>query len=289
MKQEIIDRPDLSVEVKLNEYDVEESFTDDFSQEDFPYYEQTESFSNENTKADQEQVHFDENFEEDKPLKKAKRKKNLGQKSHEKVVLLDDSQAGNYKSFQCDFCPKLFPTKSLLTTHTRRHTGERPFSCKFCPKKFSQKGNRKSHEKKCKSKIKSELTTEDEDALKKQEKSDTSFECKVCSEKFASKSERYAHVRTYHKKIYQCKYCQKTFPQKTNLDSHTRTHTGERPFLCNLCPMRLATKTSLDRHLELHKKRETAIIHQCHLCDKSFKCKSQLDQHIAFHEKPIQV
>jgi len=83
VKQEIIDRPDLSVEVKLNEYDVEESFTDDFSQEDFPYYEQTESFSNENTKADQEQVHFDENFEEDKPLKKAKRKKNLGQKSHE--------------------------------------------------------------------------------------------------------------------------------------------------------------------------------------------------------------
>ena len=137
--------------------------------------------------------------------------------------------------------------------------------------------------------IKGELITEDEDALKKQEKRDTSFECKVCSEKFASKSERYAHVRTYHKKIYQCKYCQKTFPQKTNLDSHTRTHTGERPFLCNLCPIRLATKTSLERHLELHKKRETAVIHQCHLCDKSYKCKSQLDQHIAFHEKPIQV
>ena len=153
VKQEIIDRPDLSVEVKLNEYEVEESFVDDFSQEDFPYYDQTESFSNEHTKADQEQVHFDEDFEEDKPLKKAKKKKNLGQKSLEKVAFLDDSQAGNYKSFQCDFCPKLFPTKSLLTTHTRRHTGERPFSCKFCPKKFSQKGNRKSHEKKCKSKV----------------------------------------------------------------------------------------------------------------------------------------
>ena len=137
--------------------------------------------------------------------------------------------------------------------------------------------------------IKSELTTEDEDVLEKQEKRDTSFECKVCSEKFASKSERYAHVRTYHKKIYQCKYCQKTFPQKTNLDSHTRTHTGERPFLCNLCPMRLATKTSLERHLELHKKRETAVTHQCHLCDKSYKYKSYLDQHLAFHEKPIQV
>ena len=71
VKQEIIDRPDLSVKVKLNEYEEEESFMDDFSQEDFPYYDQTESFSNEHTEADQEQVHFDEDFEDVKPLKKA--------------------------------------------------------------------------------------------------------------------------------------------------------------------------------------------------------------------------
>ena len=153
LKQEKVDKPDASAKNKLNDSDFEDRFVEDFQQGDF-HDDKTENFSNEFTTADQEQVSFDIDFEEDKPLKKVKKNtKNVGQKLLEKVLILDNGEFVNNKSFHCDFCPKYFPTKSLLITHTRRHTGEKPFPCRFCPKKFSQKGNRQSHEKKCNSKV----------------------------------------------------------------------------------------------------------------------------------------
>ena len=151
MKQEKVDKPDASAKIKLNDSDFEDTFGEDFAQGEF-HEDKTENFSKEFTAVAQEQVSFDIDFEEDKPLK-VKKKKNVGQKLLEKVVILDNGEFVNNKSFHCDFCPKYFPTKSLLITHTRRHTGEKPFPCRFCPKKFSQKGNRQSHEKKCKSKV----------------------------------------------------------------------------------------------------------------------------------------
>ena len=54
---------------------------------------------------------------------------------------------------KCDQCEKLFNDMFALRRHQNVHTGEKPFPCRFCPMKFSQKGNRQSHEKKCKSKV----------------------------------------------------------------------------------------------------------------------------------------
>lgn len=44
------------------------------------------------------------------------------------------SQAAVEKRHVCDVCGKAFPYLSILESHKRCHTGERPFSCHYCDK-----------------------------------------------------------------------------------------------------------------------------------------------------------
>lgn len=46
---------------------------------------------------------------------------------------------------ECDQCGKQFRFRSLLETHYRVHTGDRPFSCPVCGRGFTQKNNMYAH------------------------------------------------------------------------------------------------------------------------------------------------
>lgn len=47
--------------------------------------------------------------------------------------------------FQCLYCQRRFPRRSLLEQHLRIHTGEQPFQCTLCGRRFSQRGNLTKH------------------------------------------------------------------------------------------------------------------------------------------------
>lgn len=53
------------------------------------------------------------------------------------------------KNHICQYCGRAFPSVSLLTTHNRIHTGERPFKCNTiqCTKSFKTQGALDLHEK----------------------------------------------------------------------------------------------------------------------------------------------
>jgi hypothetical protein len=53
--------------------------------------------------------------------------------------------AGGSVSYQCDFCERIFGSKSHLQSHLVTHTGERAFNCRLCQKTFGRKSTLRAH------------------------------------------------------------------------------------------------------------------------------------------------
>jgi KRAB domain-containing zinc finger protein len=129
-----------------------------------------------------------------------------------KIHLL--SHSTNPRPFQCDLCPKSYPTKrwikdhlmamhselifkcdkcdfttkwkESLSSHKRRHSNAKPFSCSMCEKKFKTKAHVKNHQ-----------------AVHRTAKN---FECKTCGKFLKSQNSLRQHERTVHGKNF------KSFP-----------------------------------------------------------------------------
>lgn len=61
-------------------------------------------------------------------------------KKSKKINIIKDK-----KTHRCDFCDKSFISNSILLSHIRTHTGERPFLCETCFKTFTTQGGLDLH------------------------------------------------------------------------------------------------------------------------------------------------
>ena len=48
------------------------------------------------------------------------------------------------RGHECGVCEKVFTSPSLLATHMRTHTKEKPYECDVCEKRFTQSGSLKN-------------------------------------------------------------------------------------------------------------------------------------------------
>ncbi|KAI6175687.1 hypothetical protein M3Y97_00717300 [Aphelenchoides bicaudatus] len=195
------------------------------------------------------------------------------------------------RPFSCHYCDKSFSQKATLQVHERTHTGERPYKCKFCPKTFAQYGTKTVHEKsshlgvrnyKCPICAKC-LSSPSALYTHKKTHGDKIFACPHCPKTFTLKNYLKLHVRQVHQqndRRHVCRFCEKSFSYAGSLQVHLRTHTGERPYSCRYCQKAFASQGNLQSHEKIH---TADRAYSCSKCNRSFIQKSQLTSHEATH------
>lgn len=166
----------------------------------------------------------------------------------------------------CTVCNKLFRTNYKLKCHMEIHNeNNSKYICNFlnCNKAFKSKIGLQEHS--------------------ARHTGSFNFTCEVCQKKFLLRSYFLAHQRIHSKdrlKVFQCSLCPKTFGSKQNLIDHEACHLGMKYYKCNMCEKSFTTKTHLDGHLKSHNQTDQF---SCSVCSKMFKTKSYLKIHIKTH------
>lgn len=137
--------------------------------------------------------------------------------------------------FLCNRCGKAYITKSLLESHMRTHTGEKPYPCEICSKPFASRSTLENH--------------------RLIHTGERPFKCQYCPFAFRQFPHLQLHERTHTgEKPYVCPICCKSFSFKGNLTVHIRMHTGERPYKCDICEKGFAHLSAMKNHRLNHLK-----------------------------------
>ncbi|XP_035537297.1 zinc finger protein 2-like [Morone saxatilis] len=193
-------------------------------------------------------------------------------------------------SFACSLCEKTFSSRTLLTVHLRRHSGERPFACSYCDKRFLTNSVLKSHMRihtgerpyACTFCDKTFTQVYPRTVHLRMHTKEKPYLCSTCGMSFCSSGALLVHSRTHTKeRPYQCDSCEKSFPTAIQRTIHRRCHTGERPYSCSQCEKSFHSSSGLTKHTRTHTGEKP---YKCVTCHKTFSQKSNMRIHLKVHK-----
>ncbi|XP_061742606.1 chorion transcription factor Cf2-like isoform X2 [Nerophis ophidion] len=113
----------------------------------------------------------------------------------------DEDSKDDKARFKCSHCDKTFRFRCVLTTHVRKHTGERPFVCSVCSGRFSTKSSLETH--------------------KTVHTGEKPFICSVCSKGFRLRQDWKTHMKIHtREKVWSCGACSERFFSKFQRKRH---------------------------------------------------------------------
>ncbi len=170
------------------------------------------------------------------------------------------------RRYSCDLCDYTCTVRSLLTTHRRIHTGERPFKCDLCEYTCNQRGSLTIHT--------------------RTHTGEKPYACDMCEYRCADSGSLTKHKRSHTgQKPFHCEECGRSFSVSGGLAKHRRIHTGERPYSCDLCGKRFSRIGDMSRHKRIH---AGVRSYQCDQCDKCYTQSSHLSRHKLVHTRGTQ-
>ncbi|XP_039452032.1 zinc finger protein draculin-like [Culex pipiens pallens] len=225
------------------------------------------------------------------------------------------------KEFQCQYCDKHYPSKTLLLTHEREHAGKALFICVTCEEQFPSREKRFHHINEAHPEV-AKANRENEKLhygkknpgsgrKRKFEKPD-SFPCDFEGCDYVGRTYGNLHYhKQKHRLRFVCQWCPKRFPTKQLCTVHEVVHTGEKSFMCDQCDKCYTQINCLRRHqithvenapkpyvcfdcgeafttkprLDNHALRHSEPQHQCEICQRSFRYKGDWTRHMKQHEE----
>ena len=186
----------------------------------------------------------------------------------------------NHRSWRCNFCKEVFPTKPSLRSHRlllhKEEISESGLSgiiknvpCPYCDKMLTSKSAVNLH-----------ITKAHSEKLSLHPEIQFNYACHLCQQNFYGKGDFIAHNAAHHGQEFQCDFCDQSFKTKGKRTTHMDALHKDEKHLCEKCSKVFKTKHALAAHIKWVHAQGSSYKFPCSSCKQGAQSQEGLERHV---------